>query len=128
MRPHKESTMNFRIIPAALAVCAFAFAAQAQTGSMSGPAMEGQNHMAGQNGCTPNHMAGGAMGNGATAGGNHMAGGAMAANDHMSGGSTGGAMAGGGMSGGDHMAGGAMAGGNHMAANTNCQTQQKTTP
>jgi len=104
--------MNFRILPAALALSAFAFAASAQTGSMSGPTTGGgmTNHMSGQPtpGCTPaqNHMAGGAM-----SGGNHMAGGAMAGGDHVAG---------------DHMASGAMASGNHMAANNaGCQPNQK---
>lgn len=109
--------MNFRILPAALALSAFAFAASAQTGgSMSGPPTGGA--MASHSttpGCTPtqNHMAGGAM-----AGDNHMAGGAMSGGDHMAGGS---------MSGGDHMASGDhMAGGNHMAAaNTDCQPKPK---
>jgi len=123
----QESTMNIRILPATLALCAFAFAAAAQTGgSMSGPTTK--NHMAGQptQGCTPaqNHMAGGAMSGGAMASGNHMSGGAMAGGDHMSGGA---------MAGGDHMSGGAMAGGStgngHMAAaNTGCQPAQKPNP
>lgn len=111
--------MNFRILPAALALSAFAFAASAQTGSMSGPATGGgmTNHMSATPGCTPaqNHMAGGAM-----------TGGAMASGNHMSGGTT----SGGSMAGGDHMSGGAMAGGStgngHMAAsNTGCQPGQK---
>jgi hypothetical protein len=116
----QESTMNIRILPAALVLSAFAFAASAQTGgSMSGPAT---NHMAGQptQGCTPaqNHMAGGAMSGGAMASGNHMSGGSMS---------------GGAMTGGDHMSGGAMAGGStgngHMAAaNTGCQPAQKPNP
>jgi hypothetical protein len=106
--------MNIRILPAAFALCAFAFAAAAQTGgSMSGPTT---NHMAGQptQGCTStqNHMAGGAMSGSTMASGNHMSGGSMS---------------GGAMAGGDHMSGGAMAGGamgngNHIAANnTGCQ-------
>jgi len=115
--------MNIRTLPAALALSAFAFAASAQTGSMSGPSTGGgmTNHMSAQPapGCTPtqNHMAGGAM-----SGGDHMAGGAMSGGDHMAGGA---------MSGGDHMSGGAMAGGstgngNHMAANTTgCQPTPK---
>ena len=106
--------MNFRILPAALALSAFAFAASAQTGSMSGPTTGGgmTNHMSAQPtpGCTSsqNHMAGGAM-----AGGDHMSGGAMAGGDHMAAG--------------DHMAGGDhMASGNHMAANNaGCQPSQK---
>lgn len=114
--------MNFRILPAALALSAFAFAASAQTGSMSGPTTGGgmTNHMAGQAtpGCTPsqNHMAGGAMSGGAMASGNHMSGGSMSGGDHMAGG--------------DHMSGGSMAGGStangHMAANNaGCQPAQK---
>jgi len=111
--------MNIRILPAALAMSAFAFAALAQTGgSMSGPSTGGSmNHMSSPAtpGCTStqNHMAGGAM-----TGGDHMSGGSMAGGDHMAGGS---------MAGGDHMSGGSMAGGNHMAAanNTGCQPAQK---
>ncbi len=104
--------MNTRIVPAALALCAFAFAAQAQTGAMSGPASGGgmqSGHS--RQGCTQNHMSGGAM-----AGGNHMAGGAMTGGDHMAAN--------------DHMSGGAMAGGNHMVANTpNCEpAPAKTNP
>jgi hypothetical protein len=112
--------MNIRILPAALALSAFAFAASAQTGgSMSGPASTSGGGMMASHasqGCTSsqNHMAGGAMSGGAMAPGNSMSG------NHMSGGA---------MSGGS-MAGGAMAGGStgngHMAANgTGCQPAQK---
>jgi hypothetical protein len=115
--------MNIRILPIALALSAFAFAASAQTGSMSGPTTGGgmTNHMADQPtpGCTPttqNHMAGGAMAGGTS--GNHMSGGSMS---------------GGSMAGGDHMAGGAMAGGSsgngHMAANNaGCPPAPKPNP
>jgi len=113
--------MSIRILPAALALSAIAFAASAQTGgSMAGPTTD---HMAGQptQGCTStqNHMAGGAMSGGATASGNHMSGGsmsggAMAAGDHMSGGT---------------MAGGSTGNGSHMAANNaGCQPAQKPNP
>lgn len=94
--------MTIRILPAALALCAFAFAAEAQTtGAMSDP-----NHMAGQTapGCT-NHMASGAMTS------NHMSGGAMSGEHMASGTMTS-----------NHMTGGAMATDDHMGANHMAET------
>ncbi len=105
--------MNFRILPAALALSAFAFAASAQTGgSMSGPT----NHMAGQptQGCTgtQNHMAGGAMSGDHMAAGDHIPAGRCQAGSHGGRRPHGGRRSHGGRSDG-HMA----AGDGHMAAN-----------
>jgi hypothetical protein len=109
--------MNIRILPAALALSAFAFAASAQTGgAMSGPgSTSGSSMMA-------NPAAQGCM-----SGQNHMSGGAMAggSGNQMSGSMSGGSMSGGAMSGGSMAPGGAMTGGNHMAANAGCQPAQK---
>jgi hypothetical protein len=109
--------MNIRILPAALALSAFTFAASAQTGgAMSGPgSTSGSSMMA-------NPAAQGCM-----SGQNHMSGGAMAggSGNQMSGSMSGGSMSGGAMSGGSMAPSGAMTGGNHMAANAGCQPAQK---